>query len=315
MQNKPLMIIGAHRSGTTFTGNMVSLSEEVEYIRDPFAKYRLAGLFQLRPDHFFTYITDKNGDEFRSSFKRMINFEFSFFEELSHIKNLRDLKPLLKDIYRFNIARKSCKRALLKAATAIFAAEWLQKEFNFEILALIRHPAAFISSLKRLNITHPFNDFLEQPELMQDYLKPFENKIFEYSKLQKEHSSQNVPDIIDQGILLWNIIYSSISILKQRNPNWLFLRHEDISKEPLKNFDLIYKHFDLTFTQEIADKITSYTTSENPSEALSGKWNTLKRNSAANVKNWKSRLTPEEIERIKLQTKTVADQFYSKEDW
>lgn len=315
MKNKPLMIIGAHRSGTTFTGNMVSLSEEVEYIRDPFAKYRLAGLFQLRPDHFFTYITDKNADKYRNTFNKMINFEFSFYEELYHVENLKDIKPLLKDIYRFKLAKMKGKRALLKAATAIFSAEWLQKEFHFKILALIRHPAAFISSLKRLKITHPFNDFLEQPELMKDYLKPFESKILEYSKLQKEQSSQNVPDIIDQGILLWNIIYSSILTLKQRNPNWLFLRHEDISKEPIKYFELIYNQFELPFTQNIANEIISYTTSENPSEALSGKWNTLKRDSASNVKNWKSRLSPGEIERIKIQTKSIADQFYSEEDW
>ncbi|MBK7379707.1 MAG: sulfotransferase domain-containing protein [Ignavibacteriales bacterium] len=315
IKKNPLMIIGAHRSGTTFTGNMVSLSNEVAYIRDPFAKYRLAGLFQLKPDNFFTYINSDNSQKFVDRFSKIVNFNYSILEEFSNMKNLKDVKSLLKDVLRFEVAKRKNKRPLLKAATAIFSAEWLDKEFGFRVLALIRHPAAFISSLKRLNITHPFQDFLNQQKLMEDYLKDFECQIIEYSQLQKKHSSQNVPDIIDQGILLWNIIYSTVIKLKQRNPHWLFLKHEDISKEPTRYFKQIYDHFELSFTNEIEEKIVSYTSTLNPSEAKSGEWNSLKRDSASNVKNWKTRLTLEEIERIKLNTKKFADRFYSEEDW
>jgi len=314
-QKNPLLIIGAHRSGTTFTGNMISLSDEVEYIRDPFAKYRLAGLFQLRPKNFFTYISDHNADDYREQFSKMINFDYSLFKELSKAKNLSDLKTLAKDIFRFSIAKRKGKRPLLKAATAIYSSEWLEKEFGFRVFGIIRHPAAFISSLKRLSITHPFGDFLDQPNLMKDFLKSFEPNIREFAQLQKQHNSQNVPDIVDQGILLWNIIYSSIIKLKHRNPNWLFLTHEEISKDPIKNFRQIYDYFSLAYTEKIAEQIKSFTSASNPSEAQNGKWNTLKRDSSANIKNWKSRLTNDEIEKIRLNTKEIADHFYSEDDW
>lgn len=314
-RQNPIIIVGAHRSGTTFIGNMVSFSDEVSYIRDPFAKYRRAGLFQLRPKNYFTYITDENGQEYYDTFQKMVHFKFSLIKELSFIKKSYDVKPVFLDIFRMEAAKLKNKRALLKAATALFSVEWLQKIFNFQVLCLIRHPAAFISSLKRLEITHPFVEFINQPLLMKDHLRPFESMIIEYSQLQLKAGHTKTPDIIDQGILLWNIIYSFMSKIKEKYPEWLILKHEDISNEPLNYFKMIFQHFQLKFTDEIKSKITNYTASSNPSEAIKGKWNSLKRDSSQNVKNWKSRLSPEEIGKIKEGTFEIAKNFYNSEDW
>lgn len=314
-QQKPLIIIGAHRSGTTFTGNMISLSDEVCYIRDPFAKYRRAGLFQLRPKNFFTYITDVNGNEYHEAFQQMIQFKYSLFKELSFIKKSIDIKPLLGDIFRFKVAKLKNKQALLKAATALFSTEWLQKNFDFRVLALIRHPAAFISSLKRLDITHPFVEFVNQPLLLRDHLQQFESKINEYSQVQLKAGHTKTPDIIDQGILLWNIIYSFMLKMREKHPEWLMLNHEDISLEPIDHFEKIYEHFQLNFTDGIKTKIIEYTSQSNPSEAVKGKWNSLKRNSSQNVKNWRHRLSPDEISKIYDGTNEIAKNFYKSEDW
>jgi hypothetical protein len=66
---------------------------------------------------------------------------------------------------------------LIKDPIALFAAEWLADVFGVRVVVLIRHPAAFAASLKRLNWTHPFGDFLAQPLFMRDLLAPFEEDI------------------------------------------------------------------------------------------------------------------------------------------
>lgn len=72
-----------------------------------------------------------NGNEYHEAFQQMIQFKYSLFKELSFIKKSIDIKPLLGDIFRFKVAKLKNKRALLKAATALFSTEWLQKILIF----------------------------------------------------------------------------------------------------------------------------------------------------------------------------------------
>lgn len=103
--------------------------------------------------------------------------------------------------------------------------------------------------------------------------------------------------------------------MREKHPEWLMLNHENISIEPIRHFENIYKHFQLNFTDDIKTKIIDYTSQSNPSEAVKGKWNSLKRNSSQNVKNWKNRLSPEEIEKIYNGTNEIAMNFYKSDDW
>ena len=81
---------------------------------------------------------------------------------------------------------------------ACMASEWIHRTFNMDVIVLIRHPAAFVLSLKRLNFRVDFNEFLKQKELMDDYLNKYTNLF----KNRVEFS------IIEEGAILWNCIYS-----------------------------------------------------------------------------------------------------------
>ena len=72
---------------------------------------------------------------------------------------------------------------------AFFSAEWLADRFDMNVVIVIRHPAAFVSSVKKLNWHHPMSHFLEQPALMREHLYPFEEQIRELAS--REH------DLID----------------------------------------------------------------------------------------------------------------------
>jgi len=137
------------------------------------------------------------------------------------------------------------------------------------------------------------------------YLLKYKDEIKEYS--------ENKKDLIDQAILLWNIIHHTINIYKSRHPEWIFVRHEDLSKDPIDEFQYLYNKLNLQFTDKVKTKILKSTGTHNPVEQKNR--NEFVRNSMSNVHNWKKRLTQQEVDYIKDKTSEIAPLFYSEQDW
>jgi hypothetical protein len=174
---------------------------------------------------------------------------------------------------------------------------------------MIRHPAAFVSSIKKLNWTHPFSHFLEQSLLMETVLSPFTAEIKEYAS--KEYS------ITDQAILLWRLLHYVTMNYQRRHRAWIFVRHEDLSQDPLVGFAQLYKQLSLEFSDQARARILEYSSPANPidTDAPVGSDATLKRNSQENMWNWKNRLTPTEIKTIRERVEDISKAFYTNEDW
>jgi hypothetical protein len=172
----------------------------------------------------------------------------------------------------------------MKDPISLLSAEWLQKTFEMEVVVVIRHPAAFVGSLKKGNASFPFEHLLAQEQLMKDHL-------FEYEETIRKYAS-DPPDIIDQGILLWNLFNEMILKYRTTHSNWLFYRHEDLSREPVIKFREIYEKLGLNYSPTIKKKITKH------SSANSNEQTQLKRDSESNIWSWKRRLTREEVLRI-----------------
>lgn len=201
--------------------------------------------------------------------------------------------------------RRHEKRPLIKDPIAIFSALWLYENFQTENVILIRHPAAFVSSLKRVGWHFNFENFLKQKPLMTDYLHPFEKDMLTASG-----------DMIERSSILWNCIHHVIHEYQLKFPDWIYLRHMDISLNPMIEFEKLFTRLNLPFTEKIKNYISLTTGSKNPAEVSApGKLHQLKRDSAANVKNWKKRLTKAEINLIRDITAPVAGYFYSDRDW
>jgi len=193
----------------------------------------------------------------------------------------------------------------MKDPLAIFSSEWLYRNYDFDMLVMIRHPAAFCSSLKIKGWAFDFNHILSQPKLMGDLLYPFKEQIKEYS--------ENDKDIVDQAILLWNCIHYSILLFRERHSGWLFVKHEDLSLDPLEQFRIIYNKFNLEYTSRAQKVILESSGTHNPIEQMRG--NEFKRNSKDNIKNWKNCLSEEEVNRVLVGTANISSQFYTDDDW
>ena len=266
------------------------------------------GICQKAFDYWFTYITDNNQNSFYEPIRNMMLFRFNLIEELKACTNLKQYRHALKTFIKWTVYRKKKAVPLLKDPIAIFSSEWLAKTFDMNVLVMIRHPAAFASSLKRYNHIFPFSHFLYQPLLMKDHLNLYSEEIKEFS--------ENKYDIIDQSALLWKCIYHAVIKYQNTRPNWFFLRHEDIARYPLKFFSELYDYCSLNFSETIQSIIKKYSDSKNPVEIPNGaSHHHIKLNSSASIYNWKKRLSQSEIMRIKESVQNVSKYFYTDDDW
>jgi hypothetical protein len=303
---KPILITGSHRSGSTWVGKILATSPSVRYIPEPFninhPRCRCGCKFNV----WYQYISQDNEAIFYDHLKHTLGLYYNFWVDIK-IENtphftlnrlIKSSKLLLRNILGI--------RPIVKDPIAFFSAEWLAKKFNMDVVVLIRHPAAFASSLKRLNWKFPFSHFLEQPLLMKDYLQPFEDEI-------KKHAAQE-HDIIEQASLLWKIIHYWIGEHQKHHSDWIFIRHEDISRDPLGIFNKLFMQLNLNYTEKSEKFIKEYCC--NFQATNKNKYvDEIKRDSQSNIWAWKNRLNFSEIEQIKNQVECISSKFYSDEDW
>ena len=164
---KPILITGSHRSGSTWTGRMIALSNNVAYIHEPFNLHHRPGICKAQFKYQFPYICNENEYPYLNHLKDCINFKYNFLEELKITKSLKDIVRAILNYSRFTKYRILRKRPLIKDPIAVFSAEWLAQRFNMDVVVLIRHPAAFAGSLKKVKWSHPFEHFIEQQLLMK----------------------------------------------------------------------------------------------------------------------------------------------------
>jgi hypothetical protein len=302
---KPILVTGSHRSGTTWAGRNLALAPYTCYIHEPFNVGIKISVIDCPLSYWYQYICKENASQYKSALDKVLHHQYPLLSNLTKASTVRNMGKILRDQVLTLSNKIRGNTPVVKDPIAFFSAEWLSKIYEMNVLVMIRHPAAFCSSLKVKNWRFDFNNFLDQPLLMDRYLGAFEDEISRFA--QEERS------VIDQAILLWNCIHHTVKVYQQEHPEWLFVRHEDLSNEPLVNFESIYNKFGLDFTPRVKSGILESSGSHNPTEQSPG--NEFKRNSKENIKNWKNRLSPEEIDSIKFKTSELSSIFYEDDDW
>lgn len=142
---------------------MLALTEDTLVAHEPFNiepwAYALDGLAK----HWFTYAPALPQDAALEAFEKVLR--------------RRTRKIFLKNQppYWFPPLRRG--RLIVKDPIAALSSDWLGRNFDLEVVVLVRHPAAFAASLKRLNWRHPFEHFLKQEMLMERHLDSYRAEI------------------------------------------------------------------------------------------------------------------------------------------
>jgi hypothetical protein len=302
-----ILLTGSHRSGTTWVAKMIAAAPSIGYIHEPFNPVIHRPWLCSHKFEGFTYITRENETPFVRPLGNTFDFSFNWWGALKSLRSRGDLKRRFNDFRQCRDHRKQSLRPLIKDPIAVFSAQWLAATFDMDVIVLIRHPAAFVSSILRVGWRHDFANLLAQPLLMRDYLQPFEAEIRDFA--EKDRS------LLDQAILIWRLIHHVIDMYRDKHEDWIFLRHEDISSDPLTQFERIFECLRIPFSQAVREIVEAHSSPSNPLEAPDNAINFIKRNSKSNVLAWKQRLSPEEIDCIKQQTRDIYPAFYSETDW
>lgn len=300
VSKKPVIISGSPRSGSTWIGRVIEQHADTQYVHEPFNigidrannpfKYWIEGVFSGQGkghlNNVKTYL--------ESFYKVTPGFLKQQYKELGGVKSLRDVLWRAKE-------RKRLK-TIIKDPIAFFAVEWLSENISDKVIVTIRHPAAVVASLKQKNWGYEFDQMLKQPELMENYLNPLRSEI-------ELFASDNNKTLVEQGALLWRCVYLTNLKLMEKHENWLFVKNEDLSLDPMKEYEQIFKFIELPFSNEVQTYI------ERSTNAKSGEETDLVRDSRKNVDKWKQILSSEEIEFIKNYTQDVWKEYYTENDW
>ena len=301
----PILVTGAHRTGTTWVGKMLAASPQVAYLSEPLNVWHRPGVLHAPVSRWYTLICTENEAQYLTAFRDMLGFRYGLWREMRSLRSPKDFLRMGRDFSIFLRGRLLRQRPLIKDPFAVFSTLWFAERLGCHVVITVRHPAAFASSLKRLNWPFDFCDLLEQPLLMQRWL--------DVDRVEMESIPRD--DLIGQAALLWRMVYRVVARMMKLHPSFIVVRHEDLSLDPIPGYRDLYAALDLDFTPQVETTILNASSSENPAELSKKKVHAVKLDSRANLDNWKKRLSADEITRIRKMTGKTAKLFYSDEEW
>ncbi len=306
LKARPILVTGTHRSGTTWVGRMIALSPGVHYIHEPFNPNHDRGICGAKFDLWFTYVCRQNEAAYYPHLKRTIELRYSATQKILQTRTAGSLPSAFIHSIAAALRRLRRPRPLIKEPIALFSAPWLASRFGMEVIVMIRHPAAFAGNIKVANARFRFEDWLNQPLLMENFLSPFAGEI--------EQQARCPGDVLDQAALLWKCMNQVILSYQTAHPEWMFVRHEDLSLDPIAGFGQIYQRLGLPFTANIQKIVSEHSGPSNPVGGTEHRGR-LKLNSRANLEVWKKRLSADETVRLRNQVEPISSRFYPPESW
>jgi hypothetical protein len=310
-RKKSILVTGAPRSGTTFLGKMLALPKHVMYVDEPL-NYQ-TGIKGVERQFIFMNNQHPDNEQHASMVQALLSGKANF-----KASDLRDnqaksyLRALARELfvsrehlmYKLGSLNPLKARYLIKDPMACFASEYLHQQFDFHTVIIIRHPASTIASFKRLNWRFSLGDLQQQSELMKNHLQPLIG-----------HLKPTKVSDVEEWSHLWLSINQVLEKYAERNKNMIMVRHEDISRQPIKEFAGLYDILNLKFTTRIQERIKDHTGPSNPADPPGNAVHVLRRDSAKNLGRWKDILTKKEISIIKTITNPFASKYYAESEW
>jgi hypothetical protein len=273
------------------------------YVPEPLSILNRQTILKSRVSHWFTYITEQNESSYLTYYQDAVSFKTHPIYDVrrARLGSPRDPIRLPKRWASFLLGRAQRRRLLLRDPFAVFSIDWFAHRLGCQILVIVRHPLAVVSSLKRLGFTFDFRNLLDQPALMTERLEQVRPEMEELV---------GSSDVVAQGSLLWRIIYGSVASDRERDPSVRVVRHEDLSLRPIDEYARLYRAFGLSFEERARRAIETHASGRNPREVSTADPFKVRLDSRQNLGNWRRRLTESEIEQILTGTRSVAERFY-----
>ena len=91
----PILVTGAHRTGTTWVGRMLAADIDMAYVSEPLNVLHRPGVFGAPVKYWYTYITSENESEYLPAFRQLLDFEYHFWKEVASIRSRKDFLRMI----------------------------------------------------------------------------------------------------------------------------------------------------------------------------------------------------------------------------
>lgn len=154
-----IFLAGTEKSGTTWVSDIINYNNRYRYIFEPFWADKVDICRNFKPR---LYIRPDNNDNYF-----ITTAEFILSGRIRNRWTDRYHKKFL------------AKKRLIKDIRANLFLKWIHHHFpEIPIILLLRHPCAVARShLRRTHLQQDLTEFLNQEELMNDFLNPFKEEI------------------------------------------------------------------------------------------------------------------------------------------
>ena len=78
----PILVTGAHRTGTTWVGKMLTASGQAAYISEPLNVLHRPGVLRVPTSHWYTYICNDNEQAYLQPIQEMLGFRYHGLAEI-----------------------------------------------------------------------------------------------------------------------------------------------------------------------------------------------------------------------------------------
>ncbi|XP_013412419.1 uncharacterized protein LOC106175123 [Lingula anatina] len=170
-----------------------------------------------------------------------------------------------------NVTEGPKPRLVLKDPIALKYAEWLGNRYGLLIVVKVRHPGALLGS--------------------------------DCARASRWSTYVCTDDIVDRYIQMRHFqmqLLTEFYTKYKNSPNWYFMRHEAFCLTPVEETGRLFEFLKLAYTDEIKAEVTKMTAADNPQN--SAKYKEIYLDAKSQIDNWKQRLTPSQILRIKNET-------------
>lgn len=301
----PILVTGTHRSGSTWVGQMLAVSPAAHYVHEPFAPMYERSWLRHPPEARFHHETPHRPGPHFEDLQRIRALRPPWSAMARRTRSLRHIVRIVQEAADTRRARLAGARAIIKDPFALLSAEWIARYAHGPIIVLVRHPAAFASSVTRLGWRLDVRWLLGQPELIDGDLAPFRQEL--------EHDGDL--DLLDHAVLIWRALNTVVQRYERDHPSWNILRYEDLATDPVSGFQDLYTAVGLPWEPKVAAQIAERTSVAQPGEVASSSRGGTDRNSRQAMWTWTRRLTEEQIARVRTATRDVAEHWYDDTAW
>lgn len=277
-------------------GRLLTLSEELHYVGEPLNVTTRPSWLADPARHWYQYLPSE--DALWDQVSRASNLKFPLIAGLSHASSFRLAASAAKKWTIAAAARARGERALVKDPFMVFNAPEFERRLGGKVVFTVRHPAAFASSLIRMNWPFDFRELTDQNELMQGPLARWRDQL--------AVAVESDMTILEQACLLWRVVNGAIHDMVDETSERHLIVHEHFASQVEVQLPRLYEALGLEWSRSVESKMSELTRSARSADVNQSEVTALDRDSRKTAEIWRHRLSASEV---KLAEKLASPEF------